>query len=43
MLSLISKVAALHVQYLNDSVVLDAVSDIETLAGNLTNKIWQKS
>lgn len=42
MLSLTSKVAALHVQYLNDSVVQDAVSDIEILAGNLSSKIWQK-
>lgn len=42
MLSLTSKVAALHVQYLNDSVVQDAVSDIETLADSLSSKIWQK-
>jgi len=42
LLSLTSKLAALHVQYLNDPVVLDAVSDIEVLASNLSNKIWQK-
>jgi hypothetical protein len=42
MLSLSSKLAALHVQYLNDPVVLDAVNDIETLAASLSNKIWQK-
>jgi hypothetical protein len=42
MLSLSSKVAALHVQYVNDPVVLDAVNDIETLAASLSNKIWQK-
>jgi hypothetical protein len=42
LLSLSSKLAALHVQYLNDPVVLEAVSDIEVLAANLSNKIWQK-
>ena len=42
LLSLASKLAALHVQYLNDEVVLDAVNDIETLAASLSNKIWQK-
>jgi hypothetical protein len=42
MLSLASKLAALHVQYVNDSVVLGAVNDIETLAASLSNKIWQK-
>jgi len=42
MLSLLSKLAALHVQYVNDAVVLDAVNDIETLAASLSNKIWQK-
>jgi hypothetical protein len=42
MLSLASKLAALHVQYVNDPVVLDAVNDIETLAASLSNKIWQK-
>lgn len=42
LLSLSSKLAALHVQYVNDPVVLNAVNDIETLAANLSNKIWQK-
>jgi hypothetical protein len=42
MLSLSSKLAALHLQYMNDPVVLNAVNDIETLASNLSNKIWQK-
>jgi hypothetical protein len=42
MLSLSSKLAALHVQYVNDPVVLGAVNDIETLAASLSNKIWQK-
>jgi hypothetical protein len=42
MLSLASKLAALHVQYVNDPVVLEAVNDIETLASSLSNKMWQK-
>jgi hypothetical protein len=42
LLSLSSKLAALHVQYLNDHVVLDAVNDIESLASSLSNKMWQK-
>jgi len=42
LLSLTSKLAALHVQYLNDPIVLDAVNDIEVLASNLSNKMWQK-
>ncbi len=42
LLSLASKVAAVHLQAVNDPVVLSAVSDIEVLSSNLTNKIWQK-
>ncbi len=42
LLSLSSKIAALHVQYVNDPVVLNAVNDIETLAASLSNGIWQK-
>jgi hypothetical protein len=42
LLSISSKLAALHVQYLNDPVILNAVNDIETLAANLSRKIWQK-
>jgi hypothetical protein len=42
LLALASKLAALHVQYVNDPVVLDAVNDIESLAAALSNKIWQK-
>ncbi len=42
LLSLASKLAALHVQYVNDPVVLDAVTDVENLAANLANKMWQK-
>jgi hypothetical protein len=40
--SLTSKVAALYGQSLRDPVVLAAVSDIETLAASLSNKVWQK-
>ena len=35
-------IAALHVQYLHDPVILNAVNDIETLAEHLSGKIWQK-
>jgi hypothetical protein len=42
LLSLSSKVAAVHVQSVNDPVVLNAVNDIENLAASLSNKIWQK-
>lgn len=42
MLSLTSKLAALHAQYLNDPVVLEAVNDVEQLAHGLAGKIWQK-
>jgi hypothetical protein len=42
MLSICSKMAALHVQYVNDPVVLDAVNDIEVLASDLASRIWQK-
>jgi hypothetical protein len=42
LLSLTSKLVALHVQFLNDPVVLSAVNDIETLGASLSNKIWQK-
>jgi hypothetical protein len=42
LLALNSKLAALHVQYLDDPVVLNAVNDLESLAQGLSNKIWQK-
>ena len=42
LLSLSSKLAATHAQCMDDPVVLDAVNDIEILASNLSNKIWQK-
>ena len=42
LLSISAKLAALHLQHINDPVVLEAVSDIEFLASNLSHKIWQK-
>lgn len=42
LLSIVSKLAALQVQYLNDPVILNAVNDLENLTGDLSNKIWQK-
>lgn len=42
LLSLCSKIAAVHVQSVNDPVVLSAVNDIENLSASLSNKIWQK-
>lgn len=42
MLSLCGKLAALYAQSVNDEVVVNAVNDIEALAGNLSRKIWQK-
>jgi hypothetical protein len=41
-LSIVSKLAALHVQYFNDEVVLDASDDVQDLAQSLSAKIWQK-
>jgi hypothetical protein len=42
LLSLLGKIAALFAQGARDAVVIDAVNDIETLANNLSRKIWQK-
>lgn len=42
LLSIISKLAALHAQHLNDPVVLAAVNDVESLAAGLSNTLWQK-
>lgn len=42
LLSIVSKLAALHAQHVNDPVVLNAVNDVETLADGLAGKIWQK-
>ena len=42
MLSLTGKVAALYAQYLDDPVLLAAVTEVETLATGISGKIWQK-
>ncbi|MBY0563388.1 MAG: hypothetical protein K2P58_04295 [Hyphomonadaceae bacterium] len=42
MLSLIGKLAALYADRVRDSVVIDAVNDIEDLTTGLGRKIWQK-
>jgi hypothetical protein len=42
LLSITSKLAALHVQSLSDPVVLDAVNGIQALTVGLSGKIWQK-
>ena len=42
LVSITSKVAALHVQYFDDAVVLRAVNEIEALTTGLSGKIWQK-
>jgi hypothetical protein len=42
MLALIAKVAVLYAQALPDPVIVDAVSDIERLTSNLSQKIWSK-
>jgi len=42
LLALMSKLAALHAQHVQDPVLLSAVNEIETLTSNLSRKIWQK-
>jgi hypothetical protein len=42
MLSLTAKLAAVYAQCHDDPVVLTAVTYVESLAANLSNKIWQK-
>jgi hypothetical protein len=42
MLSLVAKVAVLYAQSQPDPIIVDAVSDIERLTTNLSQKIWQK-
>ena len=42
LVSITSKVAALHVQYFDDAVVLRAVNEIEALTTGLSSKMWQK-
>jgi hypothetical protein len=42
MLSLVSKIAALFAQNMDDPVVLNAVNEVENLTQGLSAKIWQK-
>lgn len=42
LLSLISKIAALHVQGFADEVTLDTVNELEGLCSSVSGKIWQK-
>ena len=42
LLSLTSKLAALYAERLDDTVVLQAVDEVETLTTGLSRKIWQK-
>lgn len=40
--ALSSKVAALYSQHVNDPAVVAAVNEVESLAANLAQKVWQK-
>lgn len=42
LLSITSKLAALHAQHVQDPVVLDAVTGVQNLTHGLSGKIWQK-
>jgi hypothetical protein len=42
MLALIGKLAALYADRMRDTVVIDAVNELESLTTNLARKIWQK-
>jgi hypothetical protein len=42
MLALIGKLAALYADEMRDSVVINAVDEVENLTANLAQKIWQK-
>ena len=42
MMSLTAKVAVLFAQSLPDTVVTEAVSDIERIAAGMSQKVWQK-
>ncbi|HVU03074.1 MAG TPA: hypothetical protein VHE30_15040 [Polyangiaceae bacterium] len=42
LLAIVSKVAALYVQEFSDPVTVNAASDVEDLAVNLSRTIWQK-
>ncbi|MEI6408873.1 MAG: hypothetical protein WCR52_05800 [Bacteroidota bacterium] len=41
-LALVSKIAALFAQNMDDPIVLNAVNDLESLTQGLSGKIWQK-
>jgi len=41
-LALISKIAAMYVQDFHETVLMDAVDDVEDLTTGLSRKIWQK-
>jgi hypothetical protein len=42
LLAITSKLAALHAQYVNDQIVLEAVNGVQELTYGLSGKIWQK-
>lgn len=42
LLALVSKIAALFAQNMEDPIVLSAVNDLESLTQGLASKIWQK-
>ena len=42
MLALVGKLAAVYVQHFDDSVVLEAATEVEDLTTGLSQKIWQK-
>lgn len=42
MLALVGKIAAVYVQHFDDSVVLEAATEVEDLTTGLSQKIWQK-
>ena len=42
MLSISGKIAALYTQSIQDPVVIETVTELETLSTNLSRKIWQK-
>jgi len=42
MLSLTGKIAAVYEQQFDDEVAMASAAELETLAGGLSNKIWQK-
>jgi hypothetical protein len=42
MLALTGKLAALYMQDMRDPIIIETVTEIEDLTGNLSRKIWQK-